>query len=171
MLINSQALVDNRVEFCLLKWLGDVVNRTQSYSLDYFFGVIHAREHYYLDIRLELAQALERFQTINTRHEKVEQHEIRLQAFLDFLQRLLTCGSSLYLVVVNLEQRPNVTLHSGFVIHQQNLRFVAHLSFPLEFCGRIQRNNERELASSAKLTFYPDFACHAQSQATRDCQA
>ena len=62
---------------------------------------------------------------------EAQQNEVRLQALVDLLQCLLTCGGGLNLVVVDFKQRADVTQHARFVVHQQDFGGLLHRFFPL----------------------------------------
>ena len=79
-------------------------------------GVIDAREHHHFDVGLQFAQTFERFQTVDTGHQEVEQYKVGAQALLHKVERLLAGGGGLYLMIVDLEQRADVTQHAGFVV-------------------------------------------------------
>ena len=117
LLVRAQALINNGIQFGFLEWLSDIVRSSQPDRLHYFLRIVHARKHHHAHVRLQLAQTLERFESVNPRHYKIQQHEIRLQAFLHQIQRLFTSGRSLHGMIIHLEKRLYVAQHSRLIVH------------------------------------------------------
>ena len=176
LLVGPQALIDDVVQFALLKRLGQVIVRAQANGLNDFAGVADAGEHHNFDPGLEMAELIERLQAINPRHEQIEQHQVGTQAFLHPLQRLFAGAGGFHFVIVHFEQSSDVAQHSRFVVDQQNVLALAFICFfpgqgVVGCCGwRQKRKNERELATRAGLALHPDFAAHTPDQAARDGQ-
>ena len=103
LLILAETLIDDGVEFCLLKGLGEVILRAQAHGLDDLAGIAHAREHDDFHARLHLAQLLECLQAVDAGHEHVEQHHVGLEALLHALQRFFAGGGGFHFVVVYFE--------------------------------------------------------------------
>ena len=66
-LVGAEALVNDFIQLGLLKWLGDVVGRTQADGLHHFLGVVDAGQHHHFYAGLQLAQVLQRFQSVDSR--------------------------------------------------------------------------------------------------------
>ena len=59
LLILAETLIDDGVEFCLLKGLGEVILRAEAHGLHDLAGIAHAGEHDDFHAGLHLAQLLE----------------------------------------------------------------------------------------------------------------
>ena len=82
LLIRAQALINDRIQFGFLEWFCNVIGSSEPDRLHYFLRIVHAGQHHHAHVRLQLAQTLECFESVNPGHYKIQQHEIRLQAFL-----------------------------------------------------------------------------------------
>src|ERR1700688_5172455 len=104
----AKALVDDRIQFSFLKGFGEVIVCPEAHGLHDFFRIVDAGKHYDLYARTLLAKLLERLETIDCRHQNVEQHQVKLHAFVDALQSFFASGSGFHFVVVDLEQGSDV---------------------------------------------------------------
>ena len=78
LLVFSQTLVDDFVQFRLLKGLGQVIMRSQADGLHHFAGIANAGQHDYLHARKNLAHLLQSLQAVNSGHEQIHEDYIRL---------------------------------------------------------------------------------------------
>jgi len=118
LLIDAKALIDDGVEFGLLKGLGQIIMRAQTNRLHDFAGVADAGKHHDFHSGPHLAQLLERLQAINPGHQQVQQHQVGLQALLHTLQSFFTRARSLNFVIVHFKQSADIPQHSRFIIDQ-----------------------------------------------------
>ena len=93
-------------------------------------GIAHAGEHYDLHARANLAQLLERLQSVDAGHKQVQEHKVGLQAFLHAFESLFPCACGFNLVLINFEKGANVPQHPRFIVDQQNIGRITHLFFP-----------------------------------------
>src|SRR5205085_3525753 len=159
-LIHSQALVNDGVEFGLLKRLGQIIMSAQADGLDNFAGITDAGEHDDFHAGTHFTQLFQSLQAVNARHQNVKQYQVGLKAFLHALQGFFSGGSGFDFVVIHFEQRFDVTLHAGFVIDQQDVGRVAHLVFPLlgleaGLSGTIKENLQPAPTSLSTQIFPP----------------
>ena len=173
LLIFSQTLIDDGVEFRFLEGLGEVILRAQAHRLHNFASIADAGQHHDLDAGTHLAKLLECFQAIDARHQHVKQHHVGGKALFDALQSFFTGGSSFHLIVVDFKQGPDVPKHSRFIVDQQNVGRFAHFVFPLVVLleGGFHRNEERKFAARSGFAFHPDLTAHGVYQTASDSQA
>jgi len=100
----ADALSNDRVEFGLLKRLGQIVDGAQAHGLHDFARVIHAREHDNLQSGLQVAELFESLQAIDAGHEQIEQHQIRLQPFANVLDGFFAGAGGLNFVLIHFQQ-------------------------------------------------------------------
>ena len=127
----AETEIDDRIQFCFLKGLGEVVERAELHRMHDLARVVDAGQHHDFDAGLDLAQLFQSLQAVDAGHEHVEQHEVGLQALFYLLQGFFAGGSGFDFVVVHFEQRFDVAEHAGFVVDQQNLGGWLHRFFPL----------------------------------------
>ena len=118
LLIFPQTLINDRGQLSFLERFGQIVLRSQADGLNHLAGVADAGKHYHFQSRHQLAQLLERLQAVNSRHQQVEQNEVRAQALLYLLQGFFAGGCGLHTVVIHFQQGADVAQHSGFVVNQ-----------------------------------------------------
>ena len=75
---------------------------------------------------LSLAKLFQSLQAVDAGHEQIEQHQVRVQAFLHVRNRFFAGGGGLHFVVVHFQQRADVAQHSRFVIDEQDVGGFAH---------------------------------------------
>ena len=160
----TQALVDHRIQFRFLKGFGQVVVRAEAHRLHYFLGVVDAGKHYDLHSGPLLPELLQRLQPVDSRHQHIEQHQVRLHAFVHALQSLFAGRSGFHFVVVDLQQRPDIAEHGRFVIHQKNLGGLAHRFFPLpagfgEGLKGMRNENLQPAPGSLSTQIFPPMPC------------
>src|ERR1700688_1868018 len=123
----ANALPNDRIEFGLLKRLGQIIHSPQPHGLHHLARVIHAGEHYDFQSGLQLAQLLQSLQAVNARHKQIEQYQVWVKALLDALHRLFAGARRLHFMLIHFQKRANVSQHSRFIIHQQDVGGFAHL--------------------------------------------
>ena len=89
LLIGPQTLVDDRIQFALLKRLGQVIVRAQANRLHHLAGIADAREHHDFDAGLKLPQLFQRLQAVDPGHQQVEQYQVGTQTLLHIAPTLL----------------------------------------------------------------------------------
>src|SRR5581483_4863120 len=78
----AEAVRENRVQFSFLERLGQVILSTQLDGLGHFARVCYAGKHHDWNSRVSLAQAFERLETVQFRHQQVEKDKVWLVAIL-----------------------------------------------------------------------------------------
>ena len=87
------------------------------------------RQHDDADLRVRHADAAADFQTVDVRQHDVEQAQLRVGIFLQFLKRLLAALSLHDLVARTLQIDDNKTTDTGFILqHQHFFHIVSPLS-------------------------------------------
>src|ERR1700692_622861 len=160
----TQALVNYRIQFCFLKRFRQVVVRSQPHCLHDLLRIVDAGKHYDLYSGPLLPELLQRFQSINSRHQHVQQYEVRLQPFIDAQESFFAGRRSLNFVVVNLQQSPDIAKHRRFVVHQQNLGSLPHRLFPLpagicEGLKGMRNENLHPAPESLSTQTFPPMPC------------
>ena len=82
----TKTLVDHRIQFRFLKRFRQVVLRPQAHGLHNLLGIVYAGKHYDPGAGTFLADLLQRFQAIDSRHQHIQEHQIRLHAFVNALE-------------------------------------------------------------------------------------
>ena len=160
----TEAEIDDCIQFCFLKRLGEVVEGAQLHRVYDLARVVDAGQHHDLDAGLDLAQLFESLQTVDAGHEHVEQHQVGLQALFYLLQGFFAGGCGFDFVVVHLQQRFDVAEHAGFVVDQQNLGGWLHRFFPLLAAATaglngIRKENLQPAPGSLSTQILPPMPC------------
>ena len=70
--IRPQALLNDRIQLCLLKRLGQIILSAQTNGLHHLASVAHAGEHHHFHAGFQLLELFQCLQSINSRHQPVE---------------------------------------------------------------------------------------------------